>query len=49
MAISLDEIVGVMLLSREGIRKHLIDYHEDKLNTQNGGNYSKLTSRQEND
>ena len=47
---SLDEIAKVLLLSREGIRKHLIDYHEDnKLHTQNGGNYSKLTSEQEND
>lgn len=47
---TLDEIAKVLLLSREGIRKHLIDYHEDnKLDTQNGGNYSKLNSEQEND
>ena len=47
---SFDEIAKVLLLSREGIRKHLIDYHGDnKLHTENGGNYSKFTSEQEND
>lgn len=47
---SLAEIAKVLLLSHEGIRKHLIDYHDKaKLQTENGGNYSKLTAEEEND
>lgn len=43
----LEEIAKVLLLSHEGIRKHLIDYHkQEKLHTDNGGNYSKLTAEQ---
>jgi transposase len=44
----LEEIAAVLLLSHEGIRKHLIDYHgQGKLKPENGGNYSKLTAEQE--
>lgn len=47
---SLEEIAKVLLLSHEGIRKHLIDYHsQNKLVTENGGSYSKLTPEQEDD
>ncbi|WP_341788967.1 MULTISPECIES: helix-turn-helix domain-containing protein [unclassified Rickettsia] len=35
---SIAEIAKVLLLSNEGIRKHLIDYHNDKkLKPENGG------------
>ena len=45
---SIDEISGVLLLSDEGIRKHLIDYHgQAKLKPDNGGSYSKLSADQE--
>lgn len=45
---SIVEISKVLLLSHEGIRKHLIDYHNDKkLKPNNGGSYSKLNSQQE--
>lgn len=45
---SIAEISTVLLLSDEGIRKHLIDYHKDKnLKPENGGSYSKLTVVQE--
>ena len=44
----LEEIAKVLLLSHEGIRKHLIDQHgQAKLEPENGGNYSKLTAKQE--
>ena len=47
---SLEEIAAVLLLSHEGIRKHLTDYHgQTKLEPENGGSYSKLTFEQEND
>jgi transposase len=45
---SFAEIAKVLLLSDEGIRKHLIDYHgQAKLKPENGGNYSKLNTDQE--
>lgn len=43
---STGEISKVLLLRDEGIRKHLIHYHNDKnLKTGNGGSYSKLTGQ----
>lgn len=45
---SIVEISKVLLLSNEGIRKHLKDYHNDqKVKPENGGSYSKLTVDQE--
>ena len=44
----LEEIAKVLLLSHEGIRKHLIDYHQnEKLSPENGGSYSKLSAEEE--
>ena len=41
---STEEIGRVLLLSNEGIRKHLKDYYsKDKLKPENGGSYSRLT------
>lgn len=45
---SIAEISKVLLLSGEGIRQHLKDYHNDqKIKPENGGSYSKLTVDQE--
>ncbi len=45
---SIDEISKVLLLSDEGIRKHLIDYHNaQKLRPGNGGSDSNLTRQEE--
>lgn len=45
---SMEEISKVLLLSDEGIRKHLIDYHnQTKLKPENGGSSSKLSLEQE--
>ncbi|WP_256377139.1 MULTISPECIES: IS630 family transposase [spotted fever group] len=45
---SIGEISKVLILSDEGIRNHLIDYHNDqKLKPENGGSCSKLTRNQE--
>ena len=45
---SLTEISEILLLSDEGIRKHLEDYHrKEKLAPENGGSNSKLSSKQE--
>ncbi len=45
---SMPEIAEVLLLSHEGIRKHLEDYHrEEKLAPENGSSCSKLSIQQE--
>ena len=45
---NLSEISEILLLSHEGIRKHLEDYHsKEKLVPENGGGYSKLSLPQE--
>lgn len=42
------EIAKILLLSHEGVRKHLEDYHrQEKLATENGVSYSKLNNQQE--
>lgn len=44
----LEEIGAVLILSHEGIRKHLLDYHQkEKLAPENGGSYSKMSAQQE--
>ena len=44
----LEEIAKVLLLSHEGVRKDLLDYHGSaKLKRQNGASHSQLTSFQE--
>ncbi|WP_339040391.1 hypothetical protein [Candidatus Lariskella endosymbiont of Hedychridium roseum] len=48
MAIVLLRLQKVLLLSEEGIRKHLKDYHVyNKLRPKNGGGASKLSAKQE--
>jgi len=48
MVIALLERSKVLLLSDEGIRKHISDYHEEnKLKPENGGSSSKLSFAQE--
>lgn len=45
---SMEEIAKVLLLSNDGIRKQLIDYHsKEKLKPENGGSHSKLSMAQE--